>query len=298
MLRFGLCCKFYIEKIKYREIRYIHLKKLSDDEKLSKLDEVILHNLQALQESINFCEANKILAFRIGSSLLPLYTHPDLDYQIESLPSHTEILARLTSLKALAKQKNVRLSFHPDQFVILNSPREDVIENAIKDLEYHNYLSELLGADVINIHAGGVYGDKVVALQRLERNVNRLSKGVRSRLTFENDDKSYTPQDLLPICKRLGIPLVYDVHHHRCNKDQMGEAEATRAALKTWDREPLFHLSSPKEGWDGPKTNRHHDFIKPQDFPQIWKEIGSLTVDIEAKAKEVAVIKLMKDLSL
>ncbi|MCH9631689.1 MAG: UV DNA damage endonuclease [Chlamydiae bacterium] len=297
MIRFGLCCKFHHEKIKYREVRYIHLKKLSDDEKLCKLDEVILDNLQALEESINFCSANGIFAFRIGSALLPIYTHPDADYQIESLPSHTEIFSRFHKLKALAKHKNMRLSFHPDQFVILNSPREDVVENAIKDLEYHNYLSELLGADVINIHAGGVYGDKAVALKRLEKNVNRLSKSVRSRITFENDDKSYTPQDLLPICKRLHIPLVYDVHHHRCNKDQMGEAEVTRAALKTWNREPLFHLSSPKEGWDGPKINRHHDFIDPLDFPKIWKEIGDITVDIEAKAKEVAVIKLMGDLS-
>ena len=112
---------------------------------------------------------------------------------------------------------------------------------------------------------------------------------------MENDDRIYTPADLLPLCRAEGIPLVYDVHHHRCNPDGLTEEEATEQALATWDREPLFHISSPIEGWNGPKPERHHDFIDVKDFPKCWHGLD-LTVEVEAKAKEVAVLKLKKHL--
>ncbi|MCA9022891.1 MAG: UV DNA damage repair endonuclease UvsE, partial [Planctomycetaceae bacterium] len=115
------------------------------------------------------------------------------------------------------------------------------------------------------------------------------------RLTLENDDKIYTPTDLLPLCRKAGIPLVYDAHHHRCHSDGLGIDEVTKQAKKTWNREPLFHISSPLEGWQGPKPNRHHDFINRRDFPRCWEGL-ELTVEVEAKAKEQAVLKLMRSL--
>lgn len=115
---------------------------------------------------------------------------------------------------------------------------------------------------------------------------------VRSRLTLENDDKVYTPADLLPVCADTGVPLVYDVHHHRCLPDGLTVAEATKRARATWKTEPLFHLSSPLEGWNGPKPERHHDYISAGDFPKEW--LGwPLTVEVEAKAKELAVMRLL-----
>jgi UV DNA damage endonuclease len=88
---------------------------------------------------------------------------------------------------------------------------------------------------------------------------------------------------------------VYDVHHHRCNPDGLSVEQATKKALATWNREPMFHLSSPLEGWEGPKPERHHDFIDVTDFPDCWRR-RKLTVEVEAKAKEVAVAKLLTDL--
>jgi UV DNA damage endonuclease len=140
-----------------------------------------------------------------------------------------------------------------------------------------------------------LYGDKPKALADFARNLDRLSSRVRSRLTVENDDKTYTPADLLPICKATGIPLVYDVHHHRCNPDGLSVEQATMQALATWDREPMFHISSPIEGWDGRKRERHHDFIDVTDFPKCWCNLD-LTVEVEAKAKEMAVLKLKREL--
>ena len=186
-------------------------------------------------------------------------------------------------------------AFHPDQFVVLNSPRPEVVEASIRELEYQTEVAEWVGADVVNIHGGGAYGDKKTALDDFARNLKLLSRRLRSRLTVENDDKTYTPADLLPMCRAEGIPFVYDVHHHRCNRDSLSEAEATDRAVATWDREPLFHVSSPIEGWHGSRPERHHDFVDVQDFPECWRGL-EITVEVEAKAKEVAVLKLMKAL--
>ena len=72
--------------------------------------------------------------------------------------------------------------------------------------------------------------------------------------------------------------------------------EATSKAIGTWDREPMFHISSPRQGWSGPKPRQHHDYIDLKDFPEHWLNL-KLTVEVEAKAKEAAVIKLMKQIS-
>ena len=148
-------------------------------------------------------------------------------------------------------------------------------------------------------HSGHVYaaifspdGRRICAARR---NLKRLSRRARKLLTVENDDKTYTPADLLPICRATGIPLVYDVHHHRCNPDGLSVEEATEQAIGTWDRKPLFHISSPIDGWKGPKPGRHHDFIDLTDFPNCWLNLD-VTVEVEAKAKEVAVLKLQAEL--
>ena len=191
--------------------------------------------------------------------------------------------------------RSLRLSFHPDQFVVLNSPNPKTLAHSLAELSYQAEVAEWVGADTVNIHGGGAYGDKVAALRVLRENIERLPQPVRARLTLENDDKVYTPADLLPVCADTGVPLVYDVHHHRCLPDGLSVAEATKRARKTWKSEPLFHISSPIEGWDGPKPERHHDYINAADFPQEW--LGwPLTVEVEAKAKELAVARLMADL--
>jgi UV DNA damage endonuclease len=170
-----------------------------------------------------------------------------------------------------------------------------VVEASIRELEYQAEVAEWVGADVVNVHGGGAFGDKQKALADFARSLDRLSSRARSRVTVENDDKIFTPADLLPVCRATGIPLVYDVHHHRCNQDGLSEEAATEQAIVTWNREPLFHISSPIEGWDGPKPERHHDFIDVKDFPSCWHDL-ELTVEVEAKAKEVAVLKLKNEL--
>lgn len=298
MIRLGLCCQFSEELISFRTATatYVErMKGLGQDDK-RYISDIIVSNVNALQRSIEWCARHEVGCFRITSDLFPLFTHPKVGYTLDHLPDSSLILSTFAEIKTLAKSKGIRLTLHPDQFVVINSPKADVVANSIKELEYHGVLAELIGVDVINIHAGGVYGNKRAALERFVQNFSRLSDQVKSRLTVENDDKSYTPQDLLPICNELGIPFVYDVHHHRCRPDALSVVETTRLAQKTWNREPLFHISSPLEGWEGSKPYRHHDYIDPIDFPKDWDDLENVTIEVEAKAKELALLKLKESL--
>jgi UV DNA damage endonuclease len=262
---------------------------------LAKLSRLCLANADSLLVALQFCADHGIGCFRVNSQILPLKTHPTCGYSVGDLPDGDEIIRRFKRCGKSVKKHKLRTCFHPDQFVVLNSPRQDVVDNSVAELEYQAEVAGWIGADVINIHGGGAYGDKAKALADFVRNLDRLSSSARRRLTVENDDRLFTPADLLPLCKTTGIPLVYDVHHHRCNPDGLTVEQATRKALATWDREPLFHLSSPLQGWDSPNRERHHDFIDLNDFPDCWRR-KTITVEVEAKAKELAVEKLRNEL--
>ena len=297
-MRFGLCCLFKAQKIAFRTTTVKVLATLSRRQQLDKLSAICLANAENLLAAVRAVDRLGIGAYRITSPLLPRMTHPEVGYTLDDLATAGDISRLLAETKAFAAARRIRLSFHPDQFVVLSSPRPEVVANSIRELEYHGLLAEQVGAEVINLHGGGVYGDKDLALDNFARAFAGLSERVARRLTVENDDVSYTVADLLPLCRRLGIPLVYDVHHHRCNRDGLSEEEATVRAALTWQgrgQEQYCHLSSPRAGWQSGDTKPHADFIDPADFPACWRG-REMTVDIEAKAKELAVCQLIKDL--
>lgn len=295
MLRFGLCCAFRDQPIKFKNTTATAVARMPRRQALEKLNRLCLENADALIRALRYCHSNGIGCFRINSQILPLKTHPQLGYEISDLADGEEIVGRFEECGGFVRTLGLRVCFHPDQFVVLNSPRPEVVAASLRELDYQAEVAEWVAADVINIHGGGAYGDKAKSLSDLERTIDRLPLRVRTRLTLENDDRTFTPTDLIPVCGSLGIPLVYDVHHHRCLRDQRSVAEITREALETWDREPMFHLSSPREGWEGPHPERHHDFIDVRDFPDEWHG-HSVTIEVEAKAKESAVFKLMHEL--
>lgn len=292
MPRLGLCCTFLAEPIKFRQTTVRYASTLSPPDRLRHLNEISLHNARALAEATQWCRAHGIGAFRVLSQLLPLYTHPAVGWTLDS-----ETGAGVRALLKKARTKDVRLSFHPDQFVVPGSTSAATVAASLRELEYMGEVAELIGAEQMTIHGGGAQPNKAEALERLATGLTQLSKRARSRVVLENDDRVYTVEDLLPICERLGIPLVYDVHHHRCNPDRLSVERATELAAETWGtREPWAHLSSPAEGWKGRDPRPHADFIRLSDMPAIWRD-REMTIDIEAKAKEKAVLKLQQQLS-
>ena len=289
-MRLGLCCQFRDLPIKFRTTTATALARLEREAALAKLDALCLHNAQTLIEAISACAELGIRAFRVGSGLWPLYTHPVAGYSIDSLASSDTVIAAMRRAGETARLAGIRLSFHPDQFTLLSTTNPTTLAASLRDLAYMAEMAELIGADVINIHGGGAYGDKESALACVRRNIDALPDAIRSRLTLENDDVTYTPRDLLPVCRDVGVPFTYDVHHHRCLPDGLDVAYATEQSLATWNREPLFHISSPRD--PAPAAQRPHaDLIDPLDFPRLWTELD-ITVDVEAKAKEVAVLAL------
>ncbi len=294
-MRFGLCCLFVAEPVTFRTTTAKALSALSRRDALAKASAVCLHNAENLLLAVKAAHRLGIGAFRIMSPLFPRMTHPDVGYNLEDLPDAEAIARNMADVRDFAQAHDIRLSFHPDQFVVLSSPHAHVVESSVRELEYQAFLADMVGADVINLHAGGAYGDKTAALKRLTAVVRNLPDNVASRLTLENDDVTYTVRDLLPACADIGLPLVYDVHHHRCNPDGLDVAEATNLAAATWNgREQYCHVSSPREGWKS-KPKPHADYIDPADFPACWPG-RAMTVDVEAKAKELAVVRLMRDL--
>jgi UV DNA damage endonuclease len=291
-LRLGLCCAFVEQPIRFRRTTARYVTGLRSGERHPFLRHIALDNAQALALAVDWCAAHGIGAFRVNSEILPVATHPQVGYRLDELEGTGEITKAFADAGAHAKRGGVRLSFHPDQFVVPGSSREDVTRSSLAELEHQASVAEIIGAEQLTLHGGGAQGGKPAALDRLRRNLARLSPRARERIALENDDRVYTVLDLLPLCREEGIPLVYDVHHHRCNPDGLSVEEATLEAARTWGkREPWAHLSSPKGGWRSDDPRQHADFIRPPDVPACW--VGRrMTVDVEAKAKELAVLRL------
>jgi UV DNA damage endonuclease len=294
-IRWGLCCLVVDAPIGMRAATHAYVSTLEPERRARYLGDIALHNTNALREILLYCATLGIGSFRISSQIFPLATHPVSGYSLPQLPDGEEVVRRLVDARRLAQRHGIRLSLHPDQFVVLNSVRPDVVVSAIRELEWQAEIAEMVGADVICLHGGSTAGGWDAAVDRLIAGVHRLSGRVRSRLALENDDRCFPLIELLPVSIATGVPLVLDAHHHRVLDGGLTLEDATAWALATWgDREPYFHLSSPKAGWGGGDPRPHADYIDPRDIPGSWLALQRpLTVDVEAKAKERAVLRLL-----
>lgn len=290
-VRWGLCCLVVDAPLRFRAATHAYVWRLSPADRRSYINAIALHNAGTLVDVLNYCRTLDIRAFRISSQLFPLATHPLSGYRLIDLPDAVEIHRRLDFARTVAIESGIRLSFHPDQFIVLNSTRPEVVASAVAELEWQGEMAEAVGADVICLHGGSATGGVDDALLRLMEGIARLSPRARTRLALENDDRCFAAINLLPACLAAGVPLVLDAHHHRILPGGLSIEEATDWTVATWnDREPYFHVSSPRLGWEKGDPRPHADFVDPTDVPSYWVESGiGLTIDVEAKAKERAV---------
>ena len=171
-----------------------------------KLTEVTAHNLEALEKMVDYNIANDIRLYRISSDLIPFGSSPV--NTLEWVEIHKEAFERIG---AKIRNSSMRVSLHPGQYTVLNSPTEDVVERAITDLVYHDKILTALGTDTTNkivLHVGGIYGDKEASLERFAENFWSLPESAQNRLIIENDDKLYNIEDVLKLANRLQIPAV------------------------------------------------------------------------------------------
>ena len=263
--------------------------------------ELFLQNSLDLQKILHWNLMHNIKFFRVSSQIVSWAS----EYPLPSLPGYSEIEEVLFDCGLFAEEHGIRITTHPDHFVKLASPKEDVVANAIRDLEIHGEIFDLLCLPrspyaKINIHVGAAYGDKPFALDNFCRNFDRLPDSVKSRLTVENDDRPslYSVKDLYEsVYKRLGTPIVFDYHHHKFNTGGLSEQEALELAMSTWgDVKPVVHYSQSRSiEHNDPKIkdNAHSD--------SYWTPVNSYGHDIdvmlECKHKELGLFAMRKLLS-
>ena len=266
------------------------------------LKEIILHNLNLTKETLLWNIGKDIFMYRASSKLIPFSTHSDIlrDYEFRWYED-ADILKILADIKKIVLENNIRLSMHPDQFTVLNSLKEDVIEKAIINLEFHQKLLEHMGGTDLIIHTGGVYGNKTEAMKRFVNTYNNLDINISKYLRLENDDVSYTLSDVISLSKTCGIPILLDIHHHNCNNGGVYNIKPLIKYIKdSWSSTgiiPKCHISS---GISNYKDKRHADYISPADFFSFCELTEDIKVDlmVEAKLKELAVLELKSFINL
>jgi UV DNA damage endonuclease len=258
--------------------------------------EKTLSNCSDLEEIVKWNINNGYKFFRVTSNLAPWKS----EYRWDDMPDIEQIRRHLWSAGTMANTHNLRLTSHPGPFNVLTSPHPHVVTNCVRDLTDHGDVFDMMNLsrtpyNKINIHIGGAYGDKESAMKRFCENFELLPDSVKSRLTVENDDRAsmYSVKDLYyGVYKRIGIPIVFDYHHHKFCSGDMSEQEALEMAISTWpsDITPVVHYSESRRKEQLDETIRvqaHSDYI----YDEIDTYGHDIDIMVEAKRKELAVQK-------
>jgi len=243
---------------------------------------------------------------RLSSEMFPFASHDEYGYKLAPFAADT-----LAEAGRVVAELGHRVTTHPGQFTQLGSPRKQVIDNAIRDLVYHDEMLSLLKLPpqqdrdaVMIMHLGGAFGDKAATLDRFRENYARLPQSVKNRLVLENDDVVWSVHELLPLCQELNIPFVLDFHHHNIVFDSKQIREGTKdivdlipAIVETWSKKgitPKMHYSEPCPDAVTARSRRKHS-PRVMTLPPCP---NTMDLMIEAKDKEQAVFELMRTFKL
>ncbi|MCX7607629.1 MAG: UV DNA damage repair endonuclease UvsE [Anaerolineales bacterium] len=260
---------------------------------------LIAQNLADLRAILEHNLSNGWLMFRIGSSIIPFASHP-----VNTLDWQSEFGQELAEIGQFARQHNMRLSFHPGQYTVLNTPDPAILERAKAEIAYSAAFLDALGMDLsckIVVHLGGVYGDREAAQVRFVETVNGLGQASRRRLVIENDERLWSPADALWISERTGLPVVFDSLHYRANPGPGDLETLLERIFATWgpeDGPPKVHFSSQALG---ARPGHHAEYADPEEFQtwiERWSCFGDFDLMLEAKAKDLALRALPLSLML
>ena len=282
----GLVCITHSDAVRYRALTRKRLLQLDAAEQRRRLRELYADNLARLGRALDFCRERGLRLYRMTSGLFPF---ADDDAGAGVLE---EFRGQIAEVGRRAAREGVRLVLHPDQFVVLNSDSPATVANSVRILETHARMMDMLELPrspwaLIEIHGGkGGRADRLVA------QIAELPEAVRSRLAFENDEYTYSAAEILDVCRRAGVPMVFDAHHHVVREkldsyDHPSVAEAVAAARETWPVPgwQLVHISNGRESF---KDRHHSDLI--EEMPPAYRRVP--WIEVEAKHKELAIEKL------
>ena len=284
--RLGLVCITVSDEVRFRAMTRKRLLSLAPREQRDHLRALYADNLQRLSRAVDYCTAHDIRLYRMPSKVFPFADEPlGRDLLDEFRQAMARIGLRFT-------RAGIRLVVHPDQFVVLNSDRPQVIQNSIQILTTHALILDRLEQarspwSMMEIHGGK--GDR---LERLVEVIRDLPDAIRLRLALENDEHAVGPRDILNVCRRAGVPMVYDAHHHLIHAglpdyDQPVIGEMVDAARATWPV-PGWQLAHMSNGRESVSDRRHSDLIDA--MPPAYARVP--WIEVEAKHKEWAIRKL------
>ncbi|MGG2067512.1 UV DNA damage repair endonuclease UvsE [Bacillus sp. S14(2024)] len=279
---------------------YAQFQRIQDrDAAIKKLERISNSNLENCLRLLKHNYGHDISFFRLSSKLIPLANHEAL-LEWDYIKPLRENLKRLGEY---VKRQEMRIDFHPDHFVVLNSLHPPILKQSIKTLQMHGKLLKGMGIDRTHrcvLHVGGAYENKEKALEQFIENWSLVPVGIQKMVMLENDDTTFSLKEVLYLGEKLGIPVVFDLHHHMVNHDLEEWVTDWERVVRTWEQSPLpikMHISSPREG-NNPRA--HADFINPDQFfsflHHIKDSVSEVHCMIEAKQKDEALFQLMRDM--
>lgn len=259
-----------------------------------KLDKIIISNLLNLKQILIYNVKNNIHFYRLTSKLIPLATHNGIDFEYKD-----RYKFYYNELGKIINENNLRIDTHPDQFAVLNSTKQEVVQNTINIIHYHHDILSSLNIQnkIIILHIGSSVLGKDNSIKRFINNFNKLPLYLKKEIALENDDKIFNTNDVLNICKKLNIPMVLDVHHAKCTNDLNIDY---KEIFDTWKNiNPKIHFSSPKSKLKK-EFRSHSEYINSDDFINFIEEIKNLNCDIdiilESKGKDESLFRLVREI--
>jgi UV DNA damage endonuclease len=270
--------------------RTFRLKSYSVD----RLVETIDNNLKCLREMLRFNVAHNILFFRITSDLVPFASHPVCQFDWQKY-----FQDKFQDAGGYIRTYDIRISMHPDQFTLINSPDEEVYERSVRELIYHSEVLDLMELDTsakVQLHVGGVYGDKTTSMRRFVDRYNRLPDPIKRRLVIENDDRSYTVQDCLQVSDLSDIPFLLDSFHSEVNSSGESLTDAVSLAASTWGQnDGILMLDYSCQQKNGRKGS-HSGTVNIDHFRKFLQttELYDFDIMLEIKDKERSALKAVE----
>lgn len=273
----------------------------NEESRLRKVRETAKKNLINTLRIMYFNKAHRIKLYRFASQLIPLATHEATkDW---SWWSDGDLLPELRKIGRVINENGFRVSTHPPQVCVLNSPKPETFMWVEEYLSYHSRLFEVMEIatePVMVFHLGGGYGNLVRSIDQLKANFRSLSPEYQEKIVLENDDTTFTAFQVLELCEELKVPMVLDIHHHWCNNNGEDVLKLLPRIMDTWSdrkRPPKIHLSSPKSP---DQSKAHADYIDTErvlPFLRRLTSLGDVDIMVEAKQKDKALLRFRKEAS-